>query len=82
MSRGLPAIIFECGGQIYMLSMSRNAFIVNDKIVAADYIFTILHDAGLYNKISVAAKETAISFSNEKGFSEFNSLLNDIAQKQ
>ncbi|WP_416381167.1 hypothetical protein [Klebsiella pneumoniae] len=23
MSRGLPAIIFECGGQIYMLSMSR-----------------------------------------------------------
>lgn len=80
MSRGLPAIIFECGGPNIYAEHEQNAFIVNDKIVAADYIFTILHDAGLYNKISVAAKETAISFSNEKGFSEFNSLLNDIAQ--
>ncbi|PXK99372.1 glycosyltransferase family 4 protein [Klebsiella variicola] len=82
MSRGLPAIIFECGGPGIYAEHESNAIIVDDKDTAADYLYRILNDTEFYSKLSAAAQNTAITFSNQKGFFEFNSLLNEIAQKK
>ncbi|HEV2674609.1 MAG TPA: glycosyltransferase family 4 protein [Aliidongia sp.] len=70
MARGLPAIVFECGGpSAYMLNGS-NGFVIerNDESAAVERIRQLLLDDELARTMSENARETAARHTSEAAF--------------
>jgi glycosyltransferase involved in cell wall biosynthesis len=64
MARGLPAVMFECGGPGAYATHGTNCLVVSDNTAetAVEYITTLLNDSEAYNRMSAAGTATALQF--------------------
>ena len=72
MARGLPCVIFPCGGPGVYASDGQNCLLIADESVdtAAMEILRLLGDQLLYERLAANARSTAAQFKFETGLSE------------
>lgn len=77
MARGLPSVMYECGGPGVYATHGENSFIVTDgqSKTALSYIEKLLNEKDCYLAMSKNAKETAIRFSLDKAVDEFTNYI-------
>ncbi|HBQ8757376.1 TPA: glycosyltransferase family 4 protein [Raoultella ornithinolytica] len=80
MSRGLPSVVFDCGGPSIYIKNGENSYIVYDAVEAAERIYELLNNTNKYECISNSAKISALYFSSKNGFNEFYNYLTNIKQ--
>lgn len=75
MSRGVPAIVFECGGPSVYIENDVNSVIVSDKTEAVHSLAFLLGDASAREKMSSEAILTASQFKNSSAFARLVSFF-------
>lgn len=83
MARGLPAVMFPCGGPSVYARHGENAEIISTETVeaAAEAIGRILSNPEYYNSLSKRARLTSHAFSFESGLKELVPRLTRIWQE-
>lgn len=71
MSRGLPVVMFPCGGPSAYAKDGYNCIVVDDDDTAVKEILRLLQDQPLYSRISANARATAAGFDFDHGLAEF-----------
>lgn len=62
MARGLPAVLYECGGPAVYARHAVNSFIVQHDDEVIDAIMTLVKDKGIYQKMHSEAIRTAAEY--------------------
>lgn len=75
MSRGVPAVVFECGGPSVYIINNVNSVIVSDKTQAIQSLTFLLQDSAARNEMANAAMLTAARFKNSSAFNKLISLF-------
>lgn len=70
MARGLPAVVFECGGPSAYMRDGSNGYVIDgdDESSAVDWIHRLLTDDALYRSASDNARMTAAHHTNQGAF--------------
>lgn len=74
MARGVPAVVFECGGPGVYINNKINSFIVNTKEEAVQMLLELIENPELREQISREAQKSAMPFRNSIGFGEFSKI--------
>jgi glycosyltransferase involved in cell wall biosynthesis len=80
MARGLPAVVYENGGSSVYMRDDENGFVIEsgDEVGAVSALHRLLSEALLYERMSLAARETARMFSMNRAFSVLDSIMCSI----
>lgn len=77
MARGLPAVLFRCGGPDLYVQDKINSFYVSDVTEAVRIVKMLATDESLYLKVSLEARSTADSFRMHRALQQFEKFLVD-----
>jgi glycosyltransferase involved in cell wall biosynthesis len=68
MARGLPAVLFRCGGPDQYIADGRNAIYVNSEVEAAQAVEGLIRDSMMYERMRNEALLTANHYRMDKAF--------------
>jgi glycosyltransferase involved in cell wall biosynthesis len=77
MARGLPSVMYECGGPGVYATHGSNALIITDdrSSTAVEYVEKLITDEAMYRQMSDSAKNTAQKFRLDVAVAEFTRFL-------
>ncbi len=80
MARGIPVVLYECGGPSLYIEHTKNSFLVDedDEELACKYLIDILENDVLYEKLSMNAIKTAQLYQANKGFQAIVDVIKDM----
>ncbi len=80
MARGLPCVIFPCGGPGVYAQNGHNCVVITDQSVesAAGEILRLLEDHAAYQRLSINARSTAAQFNFDLALAEIIPRLADL----
>lgn len=83
MARGLPVVLFPCGGPASYAKDGVNALVVNEETVeqAIDRVERLLEDETLHRQLSDNARQTAIEFDLERAANQAAEVITELMSR-